>query len=490
MVARAYRRRDVLALAAGVPAALARRGRAQAQPIADVVIVGGDPAGYALAHAVVTAGTGRVAVVDETPAFAAFVRGQAAPGRPAAEAEPFVRGHRLCFDGWRDRGNAGWGWDDVLPTFKAQETHQAGATGDRGGRGPLAATYCLDPNPAHRAFLVACAMSGYRSDARYDFNGPRPQGVAGFYQKALADDREQTALAAFLEPLRGHPRLTFVPVARVLRVAIDGTRAAGVEVRREGRLERITGGEIVVAAGAVRAAQLLLLAGIGPAPALRALSVPAVADVPGVGANLHDHVRVPVRWRTPAPLAASTVTAGMFTVSLSATPPDLQMDFASGAGDMPAIGMDVTLVRPQSRGAVTLIDADPAREARAGVAPLAHPADAAALVQGVRLARLIMTASVLDPLRGEETAATGGRESTPQLEDAVRALAVPCGHLAGSCAMGADSDPLAVVDARLRVRGVRGLRVAGAAVMPEIVNAPPLAASAMIGGRAAALLDA
>jgi choline dehydrogenase len=333
-------------------------------------------------------------------------------------------------------------------------------------------------------------MSGYRTDARYDFNGPRPQGVAGFYQKALVDDREQTPLAAFVDPLRAETRLTLVPVTRVLRVALDGTQATGVDVLRDGNRETIAGGQVVVAANPVRSAQLLMLSGIGPAAALGSLAIPVVADLPGVGANLHDHVRVPIRWSSPKPFGASTVTAGLFTVSLAAAPPDLQMDFALENGARPALGMDITLVRPRSRGAVTLASADPSVEPRIEVAALADEADAVALARGLQLARLIVTTSVLDPLRGDETPATGGREATSELAVAVRAIAARCGHLAGTCAMGPETDANAVVDAALRVRGVHGLRVAGTAIMPDIVNAPPLAAAAMIGGRAAQLLDA
>ena len=348
-------RREFLKLAAAVPAFRAPRQAPARRGPPDFVVIGGDPAAYALAHRLMTDHAATVTLVDESPSFGRFVNGMPEPPRPLADAAPFVRGHRLCFDGWRDRGNPGWGYDDVLPFFKREERHDAGASEFRGGSGPLAASYCLDPHPAHRAFLVACALNGYRSDARYDFNGPTPQGVAGFYQKNIVDDREQTAVEAFLGPIRSRAGVELRPVTRVVRVVLERHRAVGVEVVLNGAREVIRATrEVIVGADSGRAAQILMLSGIGPAARLQAHGIDVVADVAGVGENLHDHVRLPVRWRTAAALPASSVTAGMFTVSLSTTPPDLQMDFAASAGPRPLMGIDVTLVRPRSRGRVTL----------------------------------------------------------------------------------------------------------------------------------------
>jgi choline dehydrogenase len=270
-------------------------------------------------------------------------------------------------------------------------------------------------------------------------------------------------------------------------------RAVGVEVRRGTARETIRATRaVLLCAEPVRAAQLLMLSGIGPADHLRAMGVPVVADRPGVGANLQTHLRVALRWQALAPalaLPASTVSAGLFTVSLAASPPDLQMDLldpAAAAG--PTLGLDVTLVQPASRGTVRLRSANHDEAPLVSPRPLAADADVTALVQGVRLGRFIMSGPQLDRFRGEEDPDTREAQSQAQLEALVRASARPMGHVAGTCAMGRASDRAAVVDASLAAHGVAGLHVAGASVMPVVVNAPPAAACLMIGERAADLV--
>ena len=222
---------------------------------------------------------------------------------PVADLPPFVRGHEVCFDAWRDRGNPGWGYADVLPAFKRLERYEAGASQTRGGDGPLSVMHCWDPHTAHRAFLMACVPSGYRQDSRHDFNGPRSQSVAGYYQKAILDDRPHTLDAAFLAPVRARPTVSLVTGGHVSRVVLERTRAVGVEyvvghAREVIRAERA----VIVGADPVRAAQLLMLSGIGPADALRALDVAVVADRAGVGRNLHDQLCLELRWRALQPL--------------------------------------------------------------------------------------------------------------------------------------------------------------------------------------------
>ena len=224
-----------------------------------------------------------------------------------------------------------------------------------------------------------------------------------------------------------------------------------------------------------------MLSGVGPAEPLRQLGLAVVADRPGVGANLHDQMRLPLRWRAMPPaeaLAESSVTAGLFTVSLVASPPDLQMDFVDPRrAGAPLVGLDITLVQPTSRGRITLRSASPQDSPDVALGALATEADVTGLVQGVRLARLIGASPQLDRLRGDEADDSRGAQSQADLQAFVRAAARARGHVAGTCAMGPASDTAAVVDARLVVHGVEGLYVAGAAVMPVVVNAPPSAAS-------------
>lgn len=456
--------------------------------VADVVVVGGDPAAFAAVYRLAQDPTVRVTLVDDAPPW----RRAILPPGPAsiADVPPFVRGHQVCFDLWRDRGNAGWGYDDVLPSFKRLERYEAGASESRGGDGPLSVKHCWDPHALHRAFLMATAPAGFRQDSRHDFNGPRSQSVAGYYQKAQLDDGPHTLDAAFLAPVRSRPNLSVVTGGHVLRVLVERARAVGVEYAIDGVVQVIQAERaVVICADPVRAAQVLMLSGIGPGGDLRAAGVPVVADRAGVGRNLHDQVRLALRYQSLQPLPASTVSAGMFTVSLNASPPDLQMDLIEPrAGTTPELGLDVTLVRPSSRGRVALASARPADAPVVSVNALATEADLIALVQGLRLARLIMTGTSLDRFRGDESAVTGGAHSAAELPPLVRRIAAPRGHLAGTCAMGPATDPAAVVDDTLAVHGVEGLRVAGAAVMPDVVNAPPEAASLMIGDRCAAFV--
>lgn len=486
-------RRAWLASTALLP--LAGRARAQAPApsrSADVVVIGGDPASWSAVHRLVQAGL-RVTLLQDAPAWR-----PSPPPRPTSIAAlpPFVRGHQVSFDSWRDRGNPGWGYADVLPAFKRLEKYEAGETEYRGGSGPIAVAHCWDPHPLHRAFLLAAVSGGFQQDSRHDFNGPRSQSIAGYYQKAIADDApldiEATLMAA---ATRGQSadRLDVRAGVAVSRIVVERGRAVGVELMRGSSRETVRAERgVLLCADPVRAAQILLLSGIGAPDALKAAGLPVVVARAGVGSNLHDQPRIRLRWPALPPalsLPESTVTVGMFTVSLAASPPDLQWDFldphAIGAAE---IGLDITLVQPTARGDVTLASTDP--HAAPAVRPnvLGTDADVSALVQGVRLARLAIASPQLDRWRGEEPASTAAAVSTPNLQAVVRRLAQPRGHLAGTCAMGPASDAAAVVDATLAVHGLSGLRVAGAAVMPVVVNAPPDAASLMIGDRAAELL--
>jgi choline dehydrogenase len=478
-------RRAFLAGAVALPATrgLARQSAAPVRPTADVVVIGGDPGALAAVYRLASASGLRVVVVQDRPAW---IPGVPMPATVAA-LPPFVRGHAVCFDGWRDRGNRGWGYADVLPSFKRLERYEAGASEHRGADGPLAVSHCWDPHPGHRAFLQACVSGGFHQDSRHDFNGPRSQSVAGYYQKTVRDDRPATFAAAFLEPAMAQGAVA-VDGGHVTRILFEGRRAVGVEYARGS--ERLTvraTRAVVLGAGPARAAQLLMLSGIGPAAHLQELGVPVVLDRAGVGGNLHDQIGVPLRWRALPPaesLPESSVTAGLFTVSLVASPPDLQIDFVdprtSGDG---TLGVDITMVQPTARGQVRLQSTDPQAAPQVSTNPLATEGDVTALVQGIRLTRLVGASPVLDRLRADELAASSTAVTTPDLQAYVRGAARSRGHLAGTCAMGPATDPLAVVGDTLGVHGIDGLHVVGAAVMPMVVNAHPDAAALMVGDR-------
>jgi len=529
------RRRDFLKTAAALP--LASLGHAGPRPDgsaqsfdADYVIVGAGSAGCALAYRLSEAPSIRVVVIEAgvsgeadpavttpgqwtallgsaydwgyrtepEPGMAdrriGFPRGKVHGGSSTINAMTFIRGDRRCFDRWRDLGNPGWGYDEVLPLFKRLERNETGASEYRGGDGPLAVSGCYDPHAAHRAFLTAAVHTGYQSDARFDFNRPIPQGWAGYVQKNILDGKRHSAAAAFLVPAMARPNVDVRSRAHVTRLVVEGTRVVGVEYVQDGtrRLVRAAR-EVILSAGVVDSPALLMRSGIGPADHLKAHGIAVVADLPGVGGNLQDHLKLSIRWQGKTELPGSSVTAGLFTHSnpleASTVPADLQFYIGRGL-DRPDrfVTITVSLTRPASRGHVRLRSADPAAAPIITANYLQEAADVRALVRGVHLARFFAEQSVYEPIRGEELEPGAAATSEAELERFVRRAADTIYHGAGTCRMGPASDAMAVVDPALRVRGVEGLRVADASIMPEVVNATTHAACVMIGEKAAELV--
>lgn len=425
----------------------------------------------------------------------AYPHGKVFGGSSAIGAATFIRGHRMSYDRWRDLGNEGWGYDDLIPLFKRSERNESGASQFRGGDGPLSVAYCWDPHAAHKAFLAAASVNGFRADARFDFNGPSTSNAAGFFQKTILDGRRHSAAAAFLEPALARPNLEVRSHALASRVIVEGRKAVGVEYIREGRREQARASrEVVVCAGAIDSPKLLMLSGIGPAAHLRAHGIAVVSDLPGVGQGLQDHPWVAVRWNGKTSLPASSVTAGICTRSSPSAesmqrPPDLQLSLGRGLDQAdPFVTIAVSLVQPRSRGEIRLQSADPTARPIVRVNGLQAPADVDALVRGIRMARWFGEAEIFDELRAEEAEPGASVTSDADLAQFVHRTADLSFHAAGTCKMGPASDPMAVVEPTLHVRGVDGLRVADASIMPVIVNAPTQAASVLIGERAADLL--
>lgn len=418
-------------------------------------------------------------------------RGKAHGGSSAINAMVHIRGHRLCFDAWRARGNVGWGYEELLPLFKRSEHNDGGSSHYRGTDGPLAVSRCPDPHASHEAFLSAATELGFRADPQYDFNIADPAGVAGFYQRNILNGRRHSAAAAFLVPAMARPNVEVHSRSRVVRLIREGRSVLGVEYWRDGALTRVRAErEVVLCAGAVDSPRLLMLSGMGPAEHLRACGIDVVADLPGVGRNLQDHLKLSVRWQGKTTLPGSTVTAGLFTSSASTSPPDLQFYVGRGleqADDM--VTITVSLVRPESRGSLALRSADPLAAPLIRANYLQADADTAALVYGARLTRQLGMSRAYDGLRMEETEPGSMLTSDRDLERFVREKADTIYHLAGTCRMGPDSDRDAVVDASLRVHAVERLRVADASIMPDVVNAPTHAACVAIGEKCSALIS-
>lgn len=423
----------------------------------------------------------------------AFPRGKVHGGTSAINAMTFIRGHQFCFDKWERDGNTGWDYETLLPLFKKSERHEMGETPYRGGDGELAVSLCTDPHAGHRAFLRAAAENGYKADARFDFNLPAPVNVAGFYQKNILDGRRHSAADAFLEPVLSRPNLEVRSQAQATRLIIEAGRVAGVEYLRDGKSAQARATrEVIVSSGVIDSPKLLMLSGIGPADQLKALGIPVVADVPGVGQNFQDHLKLSVRWNGKTELPGSTVTAGLFTRSSQmdwGNPPDLQFYVGRGVETPDKfITITVSLVQPRSRGEVRLRSADPLAAPIIRANYLQEQADVDALVRGVKLARWFGEADAYAPLRGDEILPGPAAKTDADIAAFVRSDTDTIYHGAGTCKMGPASDARAVVDPSLRVRGVQGLRVADASIMPDVVNAATHAACVMIGEKAALLV--
>jgi choline dehydrogenase len=414
-------------------------------------------------------------------------RGRVLGGSTSINAMAYVRGHRRCFDRWAEAAGPEWSYDAVLPYFKRVEDNSRGASEYLGAGGPLAVSDTTDPHRGHEAFLEAAREAGFEARPDWNFNGAQQEGGAGFYQKNIRDGRRESAATAFLLPVLDRPNLTVWPETLALRVVFDGTRAIGVECSRGGRTERARAARaVILSSGVIESPKTLMLSGIGPADALRRLGIPVILDSPGVGMNLHDHPRISVRWEGRTTLPPSSVSAGLLTWSARGpvpSPPDVQFYVGRGIDEPdPAITLTLALSQPRSRGSLTLRSADPLAP------PVIRPnyfqdgRDLDAAVEAVRLALGLAGSAPYEALRGAPLAPGPGATSPDALRAFVRDTAGTIFHPAGTCRMGRDD--AAVVDARLRVRGVEGLYVVDASVMPEVVNSQTAAACVMIADRA------
>jgi len=443
-------------------------------------------------------------------------RGKVLGGSSSINGLIYIRGQQQDFDQWRQRGNAGWGFDDVLPYFRKAEDNERGADDLHGEGGPLAVSDARDQHPLARAYIEAAQQCGFpRND---DFNGAEQEGV-GLYQLTMRGGLRWSAAKGYLKPARKRPNLTIVSEALTQRIMFDGRRAVGVEyVARGAKHVAHAGREVILSAGAFGSPQLLQLSGVGPASLSRSLDIEVIADMPDVGGNLNDHfsARIALRSRVPTlndtvrsvygkaaaglryvlnrrgPLTTSAITAGLFVRAhpLSATP-DAQCSIALFSTD--SIGEDLhpfsgvtgvcTLLRPESRGDVRIVSADPAQAPAINPNYLAAERDRETLVAGVRTLRRIFAAPAMAPFIEAEVAPGPDCASDDALLDFIRRTGGTTFHPCGTCRMG--QDPQAVTDERLRVRGLDRLRVIDASIMPMVVSGNTNAATIMIGEKGA-----
>lgn len=421
-------------------------------------------------------------------------RGRVTGGTSCLNAMQYIRGHRADFDAWAAAGNTGWAHDDVLPLFRDLEDHEAGASELHGVGGPLHVSTLRDKdaNPTSTAFVEACAELGHpRND---DINGATTEG-AGWNPTSIKDGIRQDTWSCFLAPVAGHPDLTVRTGAHVARLVVDGDRVTGVELVGGECLHAAR--EVVLCAGAIDSPRLLLQSGIGPADDLRTLGLDVVVDLPGVGRNLHDHVLLGVVYEAAMPLPAGRNNLSesvLFTHSTRNLPaPDIQLalvhvPFHSPEFSAPANCYTIApgIVYPRSRGSLRLLDPAPGGELAIDPNYLAEESDVEGLLEGIALSREIGAASAFDEWRAREVLPGPEVTTREALRDFVARAASTYYHPAGTCAMGTGPD--AVVDPALRVRGLTGLRVADASIMPTMVSVNPNATITMIGAKAAALV--
>ncbi len=427
-------------------------------------------------------------------------RGRVLGGSSSLNGLIYVRGARADFDHWAALGNVGWGWDDVLPVYRRMEDFDGGESELRGVGGPVRVSGHYPLAPIHEAIIAAAESVGISRNL--DYNSGELDGVSQ-QQLTIKDAKRHSAAGAYLGPVIGDCNLKLLTGAHVRRLLFDGSRCVGVEWERGGELEiGRAASEVVLSAGTVGSPRVLLLSGIGPADELRGLGVDVVADVPGVGRNLHDHLLSPAIFAAEAPIAppapgTSPIQTHLWWRSRPDLPvPDTQpIHFSVPLYEPWMQGPDNAftllggMVRPASRGSIRLSGAKPDDELLIDPNVFAVESDLDSLVASLAQVREI---GVADPLGTD----WGARElypgpdvrTTAELREYVRRTAITYHHQAGTCKMGTDAE--AVVDPRLRVYGIAGLRVADASIMPAVTSGNTHAPTMMIGERVAEFITA
>ena len=523
----------------------------------DYVIVGGGSAGCVLANRLSASGRHRVLMVEAGPDDAsAWIqiplgyghlftdakhnwlyahepepssgnraipepRGKVLGGSSSINGLIYIRGQREDFDHWRQLGNTGWGFDDVLPYFRRSEGNARGGDDLHGADGPLKVSDVPSPHPLCEAFMTAAERLGHLR--RDDFNG-REQDGFGYPQLTAHRGRRSSAATAFLPPdVRRRRNLEIVTGALAARITLDGKRATGIDYRYGGRkIHAAAAREVILAAGAINSPQLMQLSGLGPAGHLRQHGIPVHADIGGVGANLQDHYNARLVYRINKPWTLNDVVrhpvrgaaavldyavrgkgligmgaayvAGFLKSGPEVATPDIQTSLALYSTEKvgqplhpySGVSLVVRILRPQSRGSVMVTSPDPTVAPAIKANFLTAPRDAEALISGLKQVRAIVSTEPMAQYVTEEIYPSRGVTTDADWADYIRTRGGTSFHPVGTCRMG--TDERAVVDPRLRVRGVAGLRIADASVMPVIVSGNTNAPAIMIGEKASDMI--
>lgn len=451
-------------------------------------------------------------------------RGKVLGGSSGTNAMIYIRGHREDYDAWAALGNHGWSYDEVLPYFKRSQHREAGADAYHGQGGELNVAPARYRSELNDYFFNAARQ--LQLPLNSDFNGEEQEGV-GYYEVTQKNGERWSTARAFLDPIMDRPNLTIMTKALTERIIIENGRATGIVLRRGKEQSAVHANrEVILSAGAFGSPQLLLLSGIGPEAALAPHGIKPVHSLPGVGENLQDHIDWIAAYRAKSKglqtLGFSLAgfanmigeifkynrkqRAGILTSNLAESggflyvdrdepSPDIQLHFVIAIVDDHGrklhwghgYSAHVCVLRPKSRGRVTLNSSNPTDPPAIDPAFLSDPRDMEKLLAGARLTQQIMQSPAMDPVRGKAFYGTDAVDEAELRED-IRARADTVYHPVGTCKMGPKSDPMAVVDDRLRVHGIAGLRVVDASIMPNLISGNTNAPTIMIAEKASDLI--
>ena len=447
-------------------------------------------------------------------------RGKVMGGSSSVNAMVYTRGNPHDYNTWSSLGNAGWSYQDVLPYFKKSEHNECfGANAYRGVGGPLNVSYLRSPSPINQAFIQACNEQGIPFNP--DYNGATQFGVSPGQVTQKGGERWNAA-RAYIDPHRHQDNLSIITHAHATQIMMDGKRAVGIRYRVKGVQHEVRARkEVILSGGAFGSPQLLMLSGIGPALHLHDMGIPLVHELPGVGQNLQDHVTTVLIYKTQkinhamgfslkgtwnmlkAMWEWRTQRTGWITSNVSETQgfvstegntyyPNIQLALCTGIVDDHARKMHmghgytlhVTLMRPKSRGSVTLASRNPTDKPLIDPAFFKHQEDLQTMMQATQMGLRIMESKGLDPYRSEMLYPLNAQDPA-QIESFLRDHSDTEYHPVGTCKMGPAQDPMAVVDAELRVHGLQGLRVIDASIMPNLVSGNTNAPTIMIAEKGA-----